>query len=157
MPEKRFIPIDLNNPTHCNQIIHLLNDYMEDEMGESKSMPPELAPKIIEGLKNHSAYLGFFVCVDNEYVALANCNLNYSTWQAKPLINIHDFIVSPNHRKQGIGEFLLSKIENYANERDYCKLNLEVRIDNQKAQNLYKKGGYSECEPPMLFWQKVIR
>lgn len=156
MPENKFIKADLNNPIHCEQILNLLNDYMEDEMGVSKSMPKELAPKIIEGLKQHSAYLGFFVCVDEQFAALANCNLNFSTWQAKFLINIHDIIVSPTFRKQGVGQFLLTEIEIYAQENGYCKLNLEVRNDNLKAQKLYKKVGYSDCEPPMFFWQKLL-
>ena len=51
---------------------------------------------------------------------------------------IVNFIVSPLYRKQGVGEFLLSEIENYAKEKGYCKVNLEVRNDNIKAQNVYK-------------------
>lgn len=156
MKEKQFIKVDINNPIHCMQLLNLLNDYMEDEMGISQSMPKEMGPKIIEGLKKHSAYLGFFVCVENEYAALANCNLNYSTWQAKFLINIHDFIVSPKFRKQGVGEFLLKEMELFAKEKGYCKINLEVRNDNLKAQNLYKKVGYSDCKPPMHFWEKLL-
>lgn len=156
MPEKKFIQVDLSKPIHCKQLLSLLNDYMEDDMGVSKSMPKELGSKIIEGLKLHSAYLGFFVCVDDQFAALANCNLNYSTWQAKFLINIHDFIVSPRFREQGIGEFLLNEMETYAKKRGYCKINLEVRNDNFKAQKLYKRVGYFDCEPTMYFWQKVL-
>lgn len=156
MPEKKLIQVDLSKPIHCKQLLSLLNDYMEDEMGVSKPMPQELGPKIIEGLIQHSAYLGFFVCIDDQFAALANCNLNYSTWQAKFLINIHDFIVSPKFRKQGIGEFLLNEMDTYAKKRGYCKINLEVRNDNLKAQNLYKKVGYSNCEPPMYFWHKIL-
>ncbi len=156
MKKKQFIKVNLQNPIHSTQLLKLLNDYMEDEMGMSRSMPKALGSKIIEGLKQHSAYLGFFVCIDDEFAALANCNLNYSTWQAKFLINIHDFIVSPRFRKQGVGEFLLNGIENYARQNDYCKINLEVRNDNFKAQNLYKKVEFTECEPAMYFWQKVL-
>lgn len=156
MSNKTFVQVDLANPTHCNKLLELLNDYMEDEMGISQSMPADLGPKIIEGLKKHPAYFGFFVCVGGKFAALANCNLNYSTWAAKFLINIHDFIVSPAFRKQGVGEFLLDEIEHYAKEKGYCKVNLEVRNDNFKAQNLYKKVGYSDCVPSMFFWQKLI-
>lgn len=156
MPNKRFIQADLSNLTHCEKILTLLNDYMEDEMGIGQMMPKELGSKIIEGLKQYSAYLGFFVCIGNDYAALANCNLNYSTWQAKFLINIHDFIVSPKFRKQGFGEFLLTEMELYAKEKGYCKLNLEVRNDNHKAQKLYEKMAYEECKPSLLFWQKAL-
>lgn len=156
MPEKQFIKVDLNNSKHGEKLLGLLNHYMEDEMGIRKSMPEHLGQKIIEGLKQHSAYLGFFVCIGEEFAALANCNLNYSTWQARFLINIHDFIVSPKFRKQGVGTFLLSEIEKYARENKYCKINLEVRNDNVNAKNLYKKVGFTDCEPPMYFWQKIL-
>ncbi|WP_297087297.1 GNAT family N-acetyltransferase [uncultured Draconibacterium sp.] len=154
--KKTLIQVNLENPAHCQQLLCLLNHYMEDEMGISQSMPEELGPKIIDGLRKHSAYLGFFVCMDDDYVALANCNLNYSTWAARFLINIHDFIVSSNYRKQGVGEFLMNGIEAYAAENGYCKINLEVRHDNVKAQALYKKMGFTDCAPPMYFWQKVL-
>lgn len=154
MKKPDFVKVDLEKPEHRKALINLLDTYMQDEMGTRKTMPVELGPNIIEGLKNHPAYLGFFARVENEYAALANCNLNFSTWQAKPLINIHDFIVSPDFRKKGIGEFLLSEIEKYAVENGCCRINLEVRHDNVKAQNLYRKVGFAECKPPNYFWEK---
>jgi len=154
MYSPEFVKVDLNQEEHQKSLLNLLDDYMQDEMGMSESMPEHLGPKIINGLKKHAAYLGFFVCIDDNFVALANCNLNFSTWQAKPLINIHDFIVSPNFRNQGIGLFLLNEIANYAAEKGYCRINLEVRYDNYKAQNLYKKAGFSDCHPKNYFWEK---
>ncbi len=152
----KLIQVDLNNSAHSSAVVNLLNDYMLDEMGIGEKMPEELAPKIIKGLKKHQAYLGFFVLVDENYVALANCNLNYSTWKAKPLINIHDFVVSPKFRQKGIGLFLLKSIEKYAQENGFCRINLEVRHDNYKAQNLYKKAGFKECDPNNYFWENRI-
>jgi len=154
--EKQCIRVDLSNETHCAKLLDLLNAYMKDEMGIGQSMPTGLGPKIIEGLKKHPAYLGFFVLVEDQFAALANCNLNFSTWKARPLINIHDFIVAPEFRKQGIGLFLLKEIENYARENHCCKVNLEVRCDNTKAQKLYQKVGFTECNPPMFFWENLL-
>ena len=156
MKPKQFVEVDLNNENHCAQLLRLLNEYMEDEMGFGKSMPKELGPKIIQGLNNHLAYIGFFVCIENEFAALANCNLNFSSWQAKPIINIHDFIVSPNFRKQGVGLFLLDEIAKHAKGKGYCRINLEVRHDNIKAQDLYRKSGFVECDPPNYFWERKI-
>nr|WP_319510552.1 GNAT family N-acetyltransferase [uncultured Draconibacterium sp.] len=154
---KKLIQVDLQNPLHCAQVVHLLNDYMEDEMGISEPMPDGLGPKIIEGLKRHTAYMGFFVCIGDNFAGLANCNLNFSTWIASPLINIHDLIVSPDFRQQGVGLFLLKGIENYAIENGYCRINLEVRHDNFKAQNLYRKAGFKECEPNNFFWENKLK
>jgi ribosomal protein S18 acetylase RimI-like enzyme len=157
MNEKKIVKVDLENKIHSAALLHLLNDYMLDDMGIGKQMPENLGPKIVEGLKKHSGYLGFFVCIGEDFTALANCNLVFSTWKAKPLINIHDFIVSPKFRKKGIGQFLMNSIIDYAKSNGYCKINLEVRHDNIKAQNLYLKTGFVECDPPNYFWENKLK
>lgn len=156
MISKTIEKVDLNNLKHCDALVELLNEYMKDKVGAGKSMPKELGHKILGGLKKHSAYLGFLVKINGYYVALANCNLNCSIWQALPLINIHDFIVHPNYRKKGIGTFLLNEIKEFARENAYCKLNIEVREDNLKAKELYEKAGFSSGNPAMLFWEMKL-
>jgi len=42
-------------------------------------------------------------------------------------------------------------------ERDYCKITLEVREDNEAALALYRKMGFTECEPNMYFWTKTLK
>ncbi len=84
--ELSILKVDLQNPLHCDQVVKLLNDYMNDPMGNNSQMPKGLAPKIISGLKAHVAYLGFFVLADDRFAGLANCNVNFSTFQAKPIM-----------------------------------------------------------------------
>lgn len=148
--------VDLSNPTHTEQLIKLINDYMNDPMGNNRPMEMSIAPQIISGLKAHPSFLGFFVKVGDQFAGLANCNVNFSTFQAKPLINIHDFIVAPEFRRVGAGQFLLQGIIDYAAERNYCRVNLEVREDNLTAKSLYKKLGFSDCVPKMVFWEKKL-
>ncbi len=156
MKRKSCIRIDLNNTIHCDNLLKILNYYMEDNIGMGKPMPELLKPKIIEGLRNHAGYIGFFGCIDGQYAALANCNINFSTWQAMPLINIHDFVVSPDFRGTGMGIFLLKEIEEYAISNGFCRINLEVSHENLKAQKLYIKAGFKECNPPNYFWEKDL-
>ncbi len=151
-----FVKVNLKDETHYQALVSLLNEYMKDEMGAGKPMSAELKADLIDGLKQHAAYAGFFASVGDEFIALANCNLNFSTWEAKPLINIHDFIVHPDHRGRGAGMFLLDKIAGYALQNGFCRINLEVRHDNIKAQKLYKKAGFHECSPPNYFWEKQL-
>ena len=148
-----FLKIDLSNIEHQQQLVRLLDAYMRDEMGNGAPMPEELAPEILNGLKNYPGYLGFFVQIDSSYAALANCNKNFSTFKAKPLINIHDFIVHPEFRGKKVGEFLLNSIADYGKKNGYCRVNLEVRNDNLNAKKLYQKVGFNECEHPMHFWE----
>jgi len=150
-----FIQIDLLNQEHADALIMLLDCYMQDPMGSEAPMPEGLAPKIIEGLKNYPGYLGFLVKAESRYVALANCNKNFSTFKAKPLINIHDFVVHPDFRGKGAGRFLLDEIAAYGEKNGYCRVNLEVRHDNESAKKLYLKAGFDECKPPMHFWERI--
>ncbi|PTN07699.1 GNAT family N-acetyltransferase [Mangrovibacterium marinum] len=149
-----FIEIDLYNNAHVEALIDLLDCYMRDPMGVSAPMPENMAPKIIEGLRNYSGYLGFLIKAGDRYAALANCNKNFSTWKARYLINIHDLVVHPDFRGQGVGLFLLDQIAAWAQKNDYCRLNLEVRNDNSSAQKLYRKAGFTDCNPPMYFWER---
>lgn len=150
----KFVEIDLENSEHADAMLHLLDLYMQDPMGSSAPMPVEMRPRILEGLKNYQSYLGFLVQAGEAYVALANCNKNFSTFKAKPLINIHDFVVDPVYRGKEIGKFLLDEIARYGEENGYCRINLEVRNDNASAQKLYLKAGFAECNPPMYFWER---
>ena len=154
--ELSILNVDLQNPIHCDQVIRLLNVYMNDPMGNNSPMEKGLAPKIIAGLKKYAGYLGFFVLTGDQFAGLANCNVNFSTFQAKPLLNIHDFIVAPEYRKMGAGHFLLHEIVNSAAQNGYCRVNLEVREDNLAAKSLYKKNGFSDCVPRMMFWERKL-
>jgi ribosomal protein S18 acetylase RimI-like enzyme len=154
--ELSILQVDLQNPLHCDQVIKLLNDYMNDPMGNNRPMEKELAPKIITGLKLHSGFLGFFVLAGDQFAGLANCNVTFSTFQAKPLINIHDFIIAPEFRKVGAGGFLIQGILDYAVGNGFCRVNLEVREDNYPAKSLYKKMDFSDCVPRMLFWEQKL-
>ena len=156
MQHLQFIHIDLEKNEHCQKLLHLLNAYMEDDMGIGEPMPEHLGPKILNGLKKHSGYRGFFVADSGKIVALANCNMNFGTFSAKPLLNIHDLIVLPEYRGKGIGRFMLQKLDEYALSNECSKITLEVRDDNMKAQSLYKKAGFSAGKPPYGFWEKSL-
>jgi ribosomal protein S18 acetylase RimI-like enzyme len=85
---------------------------------------------------------------------MATCFINFSTFKAKPFINIHDVVIDKQHRGKGFGKNLLNKIESIAIERNYCKITLEVREDNYTAQSLYYDLGFKEGMPEMYFWTK---
>lgn len=151
-----FEIVNLDRKEHRNAVVALLNEYMMDDMGAQKPFESSMHDKVLNDLKQHPSYTGFLLKSDTSYVALANCFVNYSTFQAKHLINIHDYIVSSNQRGNGFGKELLNQIIEYAKECDYCRLSLEVRDDNVKAKALYQKLGFKPDEPNMLFWEKDL-
>jgi ribosomal protein S18 acetylase RimI-like enzyme len=144
---------DITNRQYATDMLKILNDYMLDPMGKSAPLDEELSAQILTGLSVQPNYVFFLAYKNSECVGMANCFINFSTFKAKQLLNIHDFAVSPQARKMGVGEKLLQFILDYSKSKGYCRVNLEVRYDNPKAQNLYKKTGFKECDPPMYFWE----
>ena len=147
---------DLKKAEDRDAMLKMLDLYMLDPMGGSWSLSDELTKKNIEGLSKQPNYLFFLAKCNGEVAGIANCFVNYSTFKAKQLVNIHDFAVDPKFRRKGIGQAMLDKIVEYSKENDFCKITLEVRYDNPNAQKLYQKMGFKECEPAMYFWEKKV-
>lgn len=147
---------DINKKTDQQHMLKMLELYMHDPMGGGQTLDEDLAMRNIEGLKNQSNYLFFLAMCNGEVAGIANCFINFSTFKAKQLINIHDFAVDPKYRRKGIGKAMMNTIVAYCQKKDLCKITLEVRNDNPNAQSLYTQIGFLECDPPMHFWEKVI-
>lgn len=149
-----FCFCDYTNEVHCSQLAYLINHYISDPMGGGTPLTPLQQLRMVDGLANHPASFVLFILANDQIAGLATCFINFSTFKAKPYINIHDIIIEKEHRGNGYGKLLLRKIELIARERKYCKITLEVREDNYSAQNLYKELGYNHSVPPMFFWTK---
>lgn len=147
---------DIQNEADAQAMLKMLAVYMNDPMGGERKLDAALAEKNIEGLKKQCNYLFFLAWCNGELAGMANCFVGFSTFKAKPLVNIHDFSVDPRFRRKGIGEAMLNEIARYCRENAYCKITLEVRYDNHGAQRLYRRFGYSEGETPYHFWEKEI-
>ena len=135
---------DFANPNHCSGIVDVLNSYATDEIGRGNTLSEDVRKRLISELNKHPAAFVLLAFVDGQAVGLAICFMGFSTFQACPLLNIHDLAVLPEFRAHGIGRALLSKVEAYAMERGCCKLTLEVREDNPRALGLYERFGFGD-------------
>jgi len=147
---------DYENPLHLTALVDLLNHYMTDPMGEAPPLNKLQQLRLVDGLSNHPAALVLFVLYDGEIVGLATCFINFSTFNVKSYLYIHDIVVYADFRNKGLGKALMEKLIEISTERDYCKITLEVREDNFQAQGLYFSLGFEECTPGMLFWTKKL-
>ncbi|MEC9189798.1 MAG: GNAT family N-acetyltransferase, partial [Planctomycetota bacterium] len=92
-------------------------------------------------------------------VGLVNCFVGFSTFRAKPLINVHDLCVHHQYRGQGVGRRLLSAVAQHAQDHGFCRVTLEVRSDNEIARGLYHSMKFQPGTPPgvtMEFLTKSI-
>jgi len=147
---------DYENQLHLTALVDLLNHYMTDPMGEAPPLNKLQQLRLVDGLSNHPAALVLFVLYEGEIVGLATCFINFSTFNVKSYLYIHDIVVYADFRNKGLGKALMEKLIEISTEREYCKITLEVREDNFQAQGLYYSLGFEECTPGMLFWTKKL-
>jgi len=147
---------DFSNEDHCIRLAALINQYISDPMGGGTPLTYRQQLRLVDGLNNHPASFVLFILADQQIVGLATCFINFSTFKAKPYINIHDILIDSEFRGNGLGKKLMEQIELIAKERKCCKITLEVRDDNQIAQNLYTELGFKDTEPIMHFRTKEL-
>lgn len=154
--EISFVLCDYANEYHCQRFAGLINHYITDLMGGGKPLSMRDQLYLIDGMANHPASFVLFAQIGEEIVGLVTCFINFSTFKARPYLNVHDVIVEKRYRRLGIGRKLVARCIEIATERKYCKATLEVRYDNSNAQKLYRSLGFDETEPVMHFWSKNI-
>ena len=147
---------DLANSEHQTAIIDLLDMYCRDDFGDRQPLSPHSRANLIPGLVKHGGARVFLAYDNDEPVGVAICLVGFSSFRAKPLLNIHDIAVSPEARGQGIGRKLLTAVEADAKALGGCKVTLEVRSDNVRAMGLYRSVGFQPSEPETFFWSQRL-
>lgn len=153
--------IDLADARDSAALLALLDGYARDPMGGGEPLSEEVRTALIPQLKRCGHYLGVIAWHDETPVGLVNGFEGFSTFAARPLLNIHDIVVAPAVRGMGLSQRLLAKVEEIARIRGCCKLTLEVLSNNHVAQGAYRKFGFSayQLDPQAgqaLFWQKPL-
>ncbi|GAB6089142.1 GNAT family N-acetyltransferase [Spirochaeta dissipatitropha] len=136
---------DLENPLHVQAILHILNEYAMDLQGEP--LPDSVLQEIVPGLKSTPTSMVFLAVNGREIIGLAICFLGFATFQARPIINVHDLAVLAPWRGRGIGRSLLHAVEQEAARLNCSKVTLEVLGRNPGARHLYERLGYKGSDP----------
>ena len=152
---------DYRDEQHGKAIANLMNCYASDPMGGGQPLPESITGNLAAELATIAGAFSVLCYVDGKAAGLANCFEGFSTFQCKPLVNIHDIVVADEFRGLGISQRLLSKVEEIASARGCGKITLEVLEGNTAAQGAYVKYGFAgyELDPAMgkaLFWQKSL-
>jgi len=142
--ELEILDTDFNDPAHCAGIVDVLDSYASDPVGGGKPLSRDVRERLVAGLRDHPTALVLLAFADQRPVGVAVCFFGFSTFAARPLLNIHDLAVVPDCRGNGIGRALLSAAEAHARRRGCCKLTLEVQDDNRRARALYESFGFAD-------------
>ncbi|HKS11613.1 MAG TPA: GNAT family N-acetyltransferase [Pseudomonas sp.] len=157
----RVVRADYNDPLHAQAIASLLDHYSRDAMGGGEPLPAAVLQSLASELAKRPHAFSVLAFDGDAPVGLVNCFEGFSTFVARPLVNVHDVVVLDSHRGLGISQRMLAEVESIARERGCCKLTLEVLEGNVSAQKAYRKLGYGSyaLDPEMgkaMFWQKVL-
>ena len=147
---------------HARAIFDLLNSYAQDPMGGREALPESTRRDLVPELRRRPWVVTLLALSGDRPVGLMIAMEGFSTFAAKPLMNIHDVAVLPGFRGKGIGSSLFREIEAMATKRGCCKLTLEVLENNDRAKGLYGRLGF---QPYILdpehgaaqFWEKPIQ
>lgn len=138
-----IVPTDLSSPLHAAIFLDLLEAYAGDPMGGGAGLSAYARSHLVEQLQRQSTYCGALAFLGKIPVGLINCFTGFSTFAARPLLNIHDVFVCPAYRRQGICRALLCWAESRARQAGCCKLTLEVLSGNDYAMTSYRRAGYA--------------
>lgn len=137
------LPVDYHNVEHRHALVMLLDAYARDPMGGGEGLAEDVKARLCDDLAARPDAASFIAWRDGQPVGLVNCIEGYSTFKARPLMNIHDIAVLPGHRGQGVGQALLQAAQDHARARGCCKLTLEVLTGNLVALRSYERFGFA--------------
>ena len=156
-----IVDADLSRADHQKALVTMLDAYMRDPMEGGEPPSEQVKRDLVPGLRAHPACHVFIAYHDGSPVGFSICFLGFSTFLARPLLNIHDVFVDLSVRGRGIGAMMLERIEARARDLNCCRITLEVREDNRVARGLYRKVGFDRVvvgaeRIALEFWHKPL-
>jgi ribosomal protein S18 acetylase RimI-like enzyme len=159
--EVTIVDADLSRGEHREALVAMLDGFMREPLQGGEPLSERVKREVVPGLRAHPACYIWLAYREGKPVGFTICFLGFSTFVARPLINIHDIFVDTSMRGLGIGGMLLERVEAKARELNCCRITLEVREDNRVARSLYRKVGFDRVmvgaeHVPMEFWHKPL-
>lgn len=134
--------VDLYDPAQAAIWLDLLDHYARDPMGGGEGLSDYAKLNLVHTIRQVPGFHGALAWLDGEAVGLIDCFAGFSTFAAKPLLNVHDIVVHASRRGQGIAQALLAWAGQRAGELGCCKLTLEVLSNNARAMAAYRRAGF---------------
>jgi ribosomal protein S18 acetylase RimI-like enzyme len=137
-------PADLRDARDADSIAMLLNAYAIELVGGGQPLPRDVRERLVPALRDIPRALVLLALAGDEPIGIAVCFVGFSTFRARPLLNIHDLAVLPQHRRKGVARALLQAAEDYARRQGCCRVTLEVLESNLQARALYRRFGFDD-------------
>lgn len=147
--------VDFDRDADANAYLEMLDAYARDPMGGGRPLSADTRRRLIADLRTHPGCHCLLAEVGGRAVGFVTCFLGYSTFRARPLLNLHDIAVLPAWRGRAIATRLLDEVTALAQSLDCCRVTLEVRADNPGARRVYERHGFTPAQCS-LFMEKPL-
>ena len=148
-----IVDADLSLAAHRDGLVDVLNNYAQLPDIAGGQLPEHVRRQLPDRLAEQPNRQVLLAMRADRVVGVAVCFSAFSTFAAKPLLNIHDLAVHSDARGQGVGTLLLDAVALRAKELGCCRVTLEVVAQNGGAKRLYERVGF---EPSQEFWKKEL-
>ena len=138
--------LNYQNSLQVKELVDLLDAYARDPMGGGTPLADEVKARLATDLAKQNNMFSLVAYVDSVPAGLCKCVWGYSTFAAKPLVNIHDLAVLADYRGLGLSQQLLRAVEQQVQQAGGVKITLEVLANNEVAQNAYRRFGFAPYE-----------
>jgi len=138
-----IVEADLTLAEHQRAVVEMEAAYALDEFGNGRPLEDEVRERLVPALREHPTTVILLAYDGSRPVGIATCFRGFSTFTARPLLNLHDLAVIPAYRGRGVGRLLLSAVETKARALGCVKVTLEVLEGNAAARRLYEAMGFA--------------
>jgi GNAT superfamily N-acetyltransferase len=135
---------DLSSPADAAAYVAMLDMYSRDPLGDGKPLNDDVRARIVPALLEHPTTLIWLAFDGDRPIGVITAFRGFSSFKARPLVNIHDIAVAPEMRGKGVGKALLAAAEEHARETGCCRLTLEV-LEHNPAKAVYESAGYHQA------------
>jgi hypothetical protein len=94
--------VGFRNPEDASALVHVLDSYARDPMGGGEPLAIDVRERLPAALAGVPGAFAFLAKLGGRAVGAAVCFTGFSTFAARPVVNIHDVCVMAPHRGRGL-------------------------------------------------------
>jgi len=137
-----IVEADLTRPDHQRAVVEMVDAYCRDPMANGRPLDADVRAQLVPALREQPLALILLAFDGDRPVGVACCFRGFSTFAARPIMNLHDLMVVAEYRGRGVGRQLLQAVDDHARDAGCCKVTLEV-LEHNPARHLYVSCGYA--------------
>jgi hypothetical protein len=94
----RIVEADLGDPAHRAAVLEMTRAYARDPIGNGRDLSDEVQRVLVDRLAAHPTTLVFLALDEDRPVGIATCFAGFSTFSARPGINVHVLLFREKRR-----------------------------------------------------------